>query len=180
MDAINCPGGVFAVLGNHDTHCMVPQFEELGVQVLTNESAILEVNGHPLVLSGTDDVNNFYTDGAVNTLVEAPDGVKIALVHSPELAGVAADNGFDLYLCGHTHGGQISLPGGRPILTHLHRHRDLAHGFWSMKDMRGYTSPGVGTSGMPIRFFTRPEITYLTLRASKSVNGGPIRDRRAA
>lgn len=164
VSSIHCRHGIHAVLGNHDTHIMVPHFEGLGVRVLVNESHTIDVHGHPLVLCGTDDVHNYFTEGATQALADAPEGTKVALVHSPEVASTAAESGFDLYLCGHTHGGQIALPGGWPVITHLHRHRALARGLWKVGRMRGYTSPGVGTSGIPVRYFTRPEVTRLTLR----------------
>ncbi len=168
---IQCPDGIFAVLGNHDTHEMVPHLEVLGVRVLANESSVVSSRGTRLVISGIDDVHNYYTAAAPAALADAPAGFKVALVHSPELAGVAAENGFGLYLCGHTHGGQVCLPGGRPIVTHLYQHRDLASGLWEHRGMRGYTSPGIGTSCIPVRFFTRPEITRITLRATQAGNG---------
>ena len=157
-------GSIYAVLGNHDSHDMVPAFENLGAHVLINETNIVKARGEQLILTGTDDVHNFFTENAPMALRAAPDGFKIALVHSPELAQEAADNGFDLYLCGHTHGGQICMPGGRPILTHLNRHENLSDGLWKYEEMLGYTNPGAGTSVMPIRFFKRPEITRFTLR----------------
>ena len=166
IEYIDCPDGIYAVLGNHDTHEMVVPFENMGVCMLVNETSVLSVRGQKLLLSGTDDVQCYFTNNAIRTLTTAPDGLKVALVHSPELAGIAAECDFDLYLCGHTHAGQICLPGGRPIITHLNQHHELASGRWEFKGMQGYTGPGVGTSGMPIRFFTRPEITRLTLRSS--------------
>ncbi|MGE5504702.1 MAG: metallophosphoesterase, partial [Actinomycetota bacterium] len=93
----------------------------------------------------------------------------IALVHSPELAPEAAAAGHRLYLCGHTHGGQISLPGGIPVLTHDQRRhgqvpRRLARGRWSHGAMTGITSTGAGASGIPLRFATPPEMLRITLR----------------
>ena len=61
-------------------------------------------------------------------LEAAPKGFKIALIHSAELADVAADAGFSLYLAGHTHGGQVCLPGGIPIITYMSFHWHYASG----------------------------------------------------
>ena len=86
------------------------------------------------------------------------------LIHSAELADVAADAGFSLYLAGHTHGGQICLPGGIPIITHMSCHRHYASGLWRHGSMIGYTTTGIGVSGLPVRFNTRGEAVLITLR----------------
>ena len=77
---------------------------------------------------------------------------------------MAADHGFHLYLTGHTHGGQICLPGGRPILTHLTQHRRYARGQWRHGAMQGYTSTGIGVSALPVRYNNRGEVALITLR----------------
>ena len=100
---------------------------------------------------------------AAETLEASPDGFKIALIHSPELYDLAEENGFSLYLAGHTHGGQITLANQKPIITHLHNGKQFARGLWHHNKMIGYTSNGAGTSGIPIRFNTRGEIIVFTL-----------------
>ena len=87
----------------------------------------------------------------------------IALVHSPEVADRAAIK-HDLYLTGHTHGGQICLPMRKPFATGLKRHRDLASGIWRHGNMVGYTSRGIGACVIPFRTFCPGEIVLLTLR----------------
>ena len=156
--------GVVAVLGNHDCADMVEALEGLGITVLLNESLSLERDGQALHMTGTDDVHYFHTEAARAALAAAPQGFKIALIHSAELADVAAEQGFALYLSGHTHGGQICLPGGRPILTHMSRFRRYASGLWRHGAMQGYTSTGVGISALPVRFNCRGEVVLITLR----------------
>ncbi len=114
--------------------------------------------------TGTDDVHYYYTDAARAALEAAPKGFKIALIHSAELADAAAEAGFSLYLSGHTHGGQVCLPGGLPIITHMSRHRRYASGLWRHGSMTGYTTTGIGVSGLPVRFNTRGEAVLITLR----------------
>jgi len=157
--------GTYAILGNHDSADMVEPFEALGIRVLINETHTILRNGAELHLTGTDDVHYYYTDAARQALAVAPEGFKIALIHSPELADAAAENGYELYLAGHTHGGQVCLPGGWPIITHMNRYRRYARGLWRHGDMRGYTSTGVGVSGLPVRFNTRGEVVLITLRS---------------
>ena len=119
VDAVRSRHGVLAVLGNHDPADMVQPLESLGVRVLIDETVTIEDGGETIHLTGTDNVHYFYTERAPAALREAPEGFRIALVHSPEIAGLTARAGFDLYLTGHTHGGQVCLPGGRALITHL-------------------------------------------------------------
>lgn len=161
--------GVLATLGNHDPHGIAAAMEALGFGVLVNETTTLRRGDAELHLTGTDDISNFYTDAARRALASAPAGFRIALVHSPELAPEAAAAGHALYLCGHTHGGQVCLPNRVPIATGTKRTpRERALGLWRVGDMLGYTSPGAGTSRLPIRFFSRGEVTLLTLRRGRT------------
>ncbi len=84
--------------------------------------------------------------------------------HSPERYLEAADSGYSLYLSGHTHGGQVCLPGGVALVTSATVPRRLVKGRWKYREMRGYTSRGVGTSGIAVRYFCPPEMTVVTLR----------------
>lgn len=172
VGAVEARDGILGVLGNHDCAAMAPDFEDLGIRMLINETISVSRGGEVIHLSGVDDVHYYYTPAVRGTFAAAPDGFRIALVHSPEAAGLAADAGYALYLTGHTHGGQVSLPGGRPILTHLTRHRAYARGFWRHGAMLGYTSTGAGCSVLPIRFNTRGEVTLFTLRCARAVDTG--------
>jgi uncharacterized protein len=165
VDGIRARMGVLGILGNHDDCHMVAPLEEMGVRMLINESVTLDRGDAHITLVGTDDVHYFYTDQALHAL-EAARGAafSIALVHSPELYEEAARAGVDLYLCGHTHGGQVCLPGGVPIITHLNRGRRFVRGVWQYQGMRGVTHCGTGTSGIPVRFNTRGEILVHHLR----------------
>ena len=165
--------GILATLGNHDTVFMVNPFEEMGVRVLTNETVSLTRADDAIHFTGIDDPHYYYTQMAAETLEASPDGFKIALIHSPELYDLAEENGFALYLAGHTHGGQITLANQKPIITHLHNGKHLARGLWQYNGMLGYTSSGAGTSGIPIRFNTKGEITVFKLtREQKSDEDG--------
>ena len=159
--------GFLGVLGNHDDCHMVGPLEEMGIRMLINESCDLIIDDEKIQFIGTDDVHYYYTDLALHALEVANRGFSVALIHSPELVDVAAAVGVDLYLCGHTHHGQICLPGGIPILTHLNRGREFYRGQWRVKQMQGITSAGVGTSGIPIRFNTRGELLYVHLHRSQ-------------
>lgn len=156
--------GVLGVLGNHDDCHMVPPMEAMGIRMLINESLQLTRGSGLLQVVGTDDVHYYFTDQAVHALEAARSACTVALVHSPEAYDIAAELGVDLYLCGHTHAGQVCLPGGIAVIKHLSRGRRLYRGTWRHRGMLGVTNAGVGTSGVPVRFNTRGEILALTLR----------------
>ena len=163
--AMNVRAGVYGVLGNHDSWRMVAPLESIGMRMLVNEHLTIDTGAAALHLVGLDDIHAFYTEHADQALRAAPDGFRILLVHTPEIAGAAADSGYDLYLAGHTHGGQICLPSGRPILTALDANRRLASGRWRIGAMHGYTNRGLGIGGLPIRINCPAEIALLRLRS---------------
>jgi predicted MPP superfamily phosphohydrolase len=151
---------VYAVLGNHDAVEMVPILEKGGIQVLLNEHIELNFKGEKIVLVGVDDPHYYETDNLEKALENVPaDRFKILLAHSPEICRKAAFSGIDLYLCGHTHGGQICLPGGRPILINTKCPHRFRSGLWTYEEMLGYTSVGAGTSSVNVRFNCPPEIS---------------------
>ena len=164
VDAVDARDGVCAVLGNHDTHRMSEAFEKMGITFLINETVSIYRGKEKIAVTGLDDPHLYLTDQAVEALHTPNDGFKIALVHSPELYDVAADCGFDLYLCGHTHGGQICLPSGTPLVTHLKHGRQFFRGLWKHAEMTGYTNPGAGVVSLPLRYNTQSEIALITLR----------------
>jgi predicted MPP superfamily phosphohydrolase len=158
-----------AVLGNHDPAAMVGALERQGFEVLLNRTVALRRGGERLIVTGLDDPHSFYTEGAhaaLNDPTIESSSFRIALVHSAEMADHAARAGYALYLCGHTHGGQVCLPGGKPLVTHLARCRLGARGLWRWGDMTGYTTTGLGISGPPMRFNCPGEAALLTLRRS--------------
>lgn len=169
LGAVRSRDGRLAVLGDHDPADVVEALESRDIRVLTNDSVNLDRADQRIVITGLDDVHRFYTDEAREALIAQREGFRVALVHSPEVADLAADAGYSLYLCGHTHGGQICLPGGRPIVTLLTRCRFAAAGLWRLRDMMGYTSRGIGVAAPPVRFNCRGEAVVITLRRSNDL-----------
>ena len=163
--------GFLGILGNHDTCHMVAPMEDLGIKVLINESYRINKDGDSIQFIGTDDVHYYYTDQALHALEEAGPGFSIALVHSPELYDVATEMGIDLYLCGHTHAGQVCLPGGMPIIKHLNCGKEFYRGYWRHHNLQGVTNWGAGTSGMPVRFNTQGEALILRLHRGEMGDG---------
>lgn len=162
--SVNAHHGLYGVLGNHDGASVTPVLETAGIRMLINESTTIDREGARLSITGTDDPHYFQTEANEAALAGAPEGFKIALIHTAEVADRAAAHGVRLYLAGHTHGGQVCLPGGRPILTRLHRFRRYALGKWRHGEMQGYTTAGVGSSPPAVRFNSRAEVALITLR----------------
>lgn len=183
VEEVAAGDGSLAVLGNHDCHEMVEPLEEVvGVRVLTNEQVEVARDGETITLLGFDDPYRFYSASSrrfaamlASQFAASEPGpcrgapFRIMLVHTPDLAEEAARLGCALYLCGHTHGGQICLPGGRPIVQHLHKETRLGRGLWRRRQMVGYTSLGAGVAGsLPIRLFAPAEITLFRLRRARA------------
>lgn len=151
---------VYGVLGNHDSIQMVPGLEDMGVRMLLNESVIIEQGDDHFHLVGVDDAHYFQADNIKKATAEVPHHeCSVLLSHTPEIYRPAAEAKFDLMLSGHTHGGQICLPGSIPITIDSRLPRSMASGSWTYKNMTGYTSVGVGSSVVPVRFNCPPEIT---------------------
>lgn len=158
-------GPVYAILGNHDSLRMVPFIEKLGITVLLNESVALKRDGSRIHLAGIDDPHYYQLDNFAKAAANIPpEEVSILLSHSPEAYRLAAHASFDLMLSGHTHGGQICLPGGIALMTNADCPRRFCRGAWRYHAMQGYTSTGSGASVVGVRFNCPPEITLHHLR----------------
>jgi predicted MPP superfamily phosphohydrolase len=152
-------GPVYAVLGNHDFIDMVEPLERLGMRFLVNESVPLVRPGGSVHLVGVDDPNIYATHDLARALRGVPaDGVKILLSHSPVIYREAAAHGIQAVLAGHTHGGQVCLPGGGILVHNDSSPRRMLRGAWRAGTLQGYTSVGTGACGLPVRFNCPPEV----------------------
>jgi uncharacterized protein len=162
---------VCGILGNHDTIRMVPGLEAMGIQMLLNESKAFSRGNQAIYLAGIDDAHCYRVHDIAKVASQIPsDGFSILLSHTPEIFHEAAVAGFDLMLSGHTHGGQICLPGGIPITLDAVLPRHMGAGPWQFGKMQGYTSVGAGSCILPVRFNCPPEITLHVLRCSPRAN----------
>ena len=158
-------GPIYGVLGNHDTILMVPGLEQMGVRMLLNEAERIERGGERIHLAGVDDAHFYRMDNIEKAAETIPhDEFSILVTHTPEIYRQAAHADFDVLLSGHTHGGQICLPGGIPITLSAVLPRGLGSGAWRHHEMVGYTAVGAGSSVVPVRFNCPPEITLHELR----------------
>jgi len=157
----------YGVLGNHDTICMLPGLEEMGIRMLINEHEVIKHNNECIYLAGIDDAHFYRADNIEKAVSGIPsDKFSILLSHTPEIYRQAALADFSLLLSGHTHGGQICLPGRIPITLDSVLPRHMGSGPWRHRDMIGYTSVGAGSSVVPVRFNCPPEITLHYLQSS--------------
>lgn len=151
---------IYAILGNHDSIQMVPVLEKMGIQMLVNESVVLERDGAHLYLVGIDDPHYYRADNLEKACQNVPyDAVSILLSHSPEMYRHAAHAEFNVMLCGHTHGGQVCLPGRVPLMCNVKAPRTFCSGVWKYRELIGYTSSGTGVSIVDVRINCPPEIT---------------------
>jgi uncharacterized protein len=165
---LQAPLGVVAVLGNHDSWygraSIIRALEAAGATVLWNQHVVKKRPGGRFVIAGlADDLTG--SPDVAQALAEAPAIDTIVLSHSPDpfpdLQAPAA-----LMLAGHTHCGQVSVPFlGRPI-TFSRAAQRYACGRTDEGGRVLYTTAGIGTSILPVRFQNPPEIVLLTLRAA--------------
>lgn len=160
---INRP--VYAVLGNHDSLRMAPGIEALDIRLLLNESITIRHGNSRIHVAGIDDPHYFGTDNLERAIQGiADDDVTLLLAHSPEIFRQATHAGFDILLCGHTHGGQFRLPGNVALTYNARCPRHYCAGAWQHRHLRGYTSVGTGSSIVDLRFNCQPEVTLHRLQ----------------
>ena len=179
LPEIQAKDGIIAVLGNHDCLEMIEPLADAGLTVLLNDSQAIERNGEKIWIVGVDDPHYFKCHDLKLAFTGVPTGsFRIFLAHSNEIYREAAAYHPQLYLCGHTHGGQIQVPLLGPIFTHSSAPRSLFYGPWTYQQMLGYTSCGVGVSGAPVRFSTQGEVLLITLRSDRDRSAPPADDQR--
>jgi len=167
LSQLNSVHGVYAILGNHDywtdAEVVKQGLEEKGISVLKNEGVQIVVGRDILYLAGLDDGWDGKPD--VDTALSTwSDGMPtIMLLHEPDFWDLyKSDPRIDLQLSGHSHGGQVRLPGyGALILPDYGRKYD--DGLYHFNDRYLYVNRGIGVVPPPVRFNCRPEVTEITL-----------------
>jgi uncharacterized protein len=169
---LTAPLGAFAVFGNHDHYtgdvaAVSRFFESCGVRVLNNDAIALSRGGARIALAGIDDWNIGRPDlekALARASVVAPDAPVVLISHNPDAFPEAAARGVALTLSGHTHGGQVRIP-GRPVLVKMSRYR-LDDGRYEHDGAQIVVSRGLGVCGLPIRVACAPEAVLVTLKAA--------------
>jgi predicted MPP superfamily phosphohydrolase len=169
LGGLNCPIR-YGCLGNHDvavgSTLIRNHMEANGISMLVNQFVPLERGGQQLILGAVDDI----TFGKPNVLLATPGASEVPVLlmaHEPDFAAVLArlvpERRIDLILSGHTHGGQIRIPGIGPLaLPPMGRMFPEGHYFVGSSQL--YVNRGIGTVGVPFRLNCVPEITLATLR----------------
>ena len=166
ISSISSRHGIVGVLGNHDVAEIAFGLEELGVRMLVNEALEIRRRNESLWLAGIDDPFDYRCDDLKAALANVPhQGFKILLAHTPDLFEPAAKAGVALYLCGHTHAGQIRLPGIGSLKHNSKSPREYSFGHWEYGQMQGYTTAGVGCSALRVRYNCPPEAVLIELNA---------------
>jgi predicted MPP superfamily phosphohydrolase len=165
---VHAPLGKFGVFGNHDLRANRPVIADAmakaGVRMLVNEVVRLPAPHDDVSIIGFDDPIRGAPRGE---LLDTVGGVRILLMHAPDGLLAAGDRHFDLAVAGHTHGGQIVMPGGvMPYLPHGALSREYPVGVYHLEPDGARTllvSRGVGCSTVPIRFGCASEVHLITV-----------------
>lgn len=167
LAGLNAKYGVFSTLGNHDywldADVITAAMESAGLPVLINQGLSIQHGKGTIYIAGLDDGWSGKPD--LNKTLDRADPAEpvILLCHEPDLADrYSLDGRVNVQLSGHTHGGQIRIPGiGALILPYLGRKYDL--GLYRVNDMLLYTNRGLGVISEPVRLNCPPEISQFIL-----------------
>jgi predicted MPP superfamily phosphohydrolase len=173
VGGLTAPWGAFAVFGNHDHYTgdlagVSRFFEANGVRVLNNDAVALSRGGARIALAGIDDWNIGRPDldlAIARSGEVAPAAPVVLISHNPDASLEASARGVALTLSGHTHGGQVRIP-GRPVLVRMSRFR-LDEGRFEHAGAHIVVSRGLGVSGIPLRIACAPEALLVTLRVAR-------------
>ena len=169
---LKADAGVYGCMGNHEQFANATDYTEaaaarVGIRFLRGRSQALRFGAATLNLVGVDyQPKNWggrrYLPGA-ERLVE-PGAVNILLSHNPDVFPVAARQGYNLLLAGHTHGGQVNLEILDQAINPARFQTPYTYGLYRSSTAAAYVTRGIGTIGLPTRIGAPPEITVLRLR----------------
>ncbi len=165
LSPLTAPHGVFAILGNHDDEREMPAaLTARGIEVLTDARTHREIAGEGLELVGL----KFWTRRATDVIrvLSGTMGPAILLAHDPRRLIEAVALNLPVILSGHTHGGQIILPGLGAVAA---RKFPIASGLLTRENTSLFVSRGVGTVYVPFRLNCPPEIAVLTLQRQSQI-----------
>jgi predicted MPP superfamily phosphohydrolase len=169
LEALTAPLGVFAVLGNHDYWHGVAETRDgmkaAGATELTNAGVWVKRGADRFRLAGVDDLWTGRSDIKAALGDATRDDACLLISHNPDFAEKLSDPRVGLVLSGHTHGGQVVFPTGAPFVPSAYGQKYL-HGLVQAPETLVYVSRGLGTSGLPVRIASRPEINLIKLRTA--------------
>jgi predicted MPP superfamily phosphohydrolase len=168
LSALKAPLGVYGVLGNHDYWHGVGDtkagMKAAGIRELTNRGVWVTKGSERFRLAGVDDLWTGRADVAAALGEAEREDACLLVSHNPDIAETLRDPRVGLVLSGHTHGGQVVFPTGAPFVPSAYGQKYL-RGLVEAPETRVYVSRGLGTSGLPVRYGSRPEINVITLTA---------------
>jgi predicted MPP superfamily phosphohydrolase len=158
--------GAAAILGNHDGDLLGPPLASLNLTLLDHRRLALRSGSATLEFIGVAGVDRKDFDPVFLRSLgrKGPGTVRIALSHYPDLIRRSRFLEADLFLAGHTHGGQICLPGAIPIARHDSLPAKLISGIHWVYDTWLVVNPGIGFSGFPVRLFCPAQVIEIRLR----------------
>jgi predicted MPP superfamily phosphohydrolase len=169
LSALTAPLGVYGVLGNHDYWHGVAEtragMKSAGVTELTNAGVWVTKGSDRFRLAGVDDLWTGRSDVSAALGEATRDDACLLVSHNPDLAEVLREPRVGLMLSGHTHGGQVVFPTGAPFVPSRYGQKYL-RGLVKAPRTTVYVSRGLGTSGVPVRIASRPEINLITLKSA--------------
>lgn len=154
-------------IGKVDMEGFSAHLEKAGYIILRNNNVKLDLKGQTLWLIGVDDPHTG-RDNLAKAMQGVGEGPKVLLAHSPEIIDDAVREGIDLVLVGHTHGGQVRLPGAGNIIVNVRPgYEEYLRGLYKVGRTQMYVNRGIGTTRLPMRLFVPPEIAVFDLQQAR-------------
>lgn len=165
IQGLRATSGIYAILGNHDPDVVRPHVAEMGVRFVSNRRAVVPAGRGEIELIGLPGLSRHELDmGFIHGLPAKTLGVpRVVLCHYPDLFCAARHLEPDIYLAGHTHGGQICMPSGKPILRHDVMPPRFCKGVHRIDKTWFAVSNGFGFTSLPVRLFCPAEVVEFTL-----------------
>jgi predicted MPP superfamily phosphohydrolase len=168
---LRAEAGVLGCLGNHEIyaraeHYVATQARQVGIEFLRQQAKVLQFGSARISFAGVDyqKMHAHYLVGAERMIV--PGIPNVLLSHNPDVFPVAAAQGYDLTIAGHTHGGQVDIEILHEHLNVARYFTDYVRGLYEEGKSSVYVSSGIGTIGVPVRLGAPPEVSLLRLCAT--------------
>jgi predicted MPP superfamily phosphohydrolase len=159
--------GKYAILGNHDGDLLGPMLEGWGLTMINGRTRRLSINGAPIDLVGLLGVSRRdLTDEFIHRVPAHEPGVlRIVMSHYPDAVRRIGSIKADVVLAGHTHGGQLCFPNGRPLMTHDTLPKSMCQGVHRINNTWLIIGRGLGFSSWPLRTFCPAEVIEVGFEA---------------
>jgi predicted MPP superfamily phosphohydrolase len=171
LSRLRADAGVLGCLGNHEVYARCEKYvaaegRRMGIEFLRQQAKVLQFGGARINLAGVDyqKMHSKYLVGAERMIV--PGVLNVLLSHNPDVFPVAAAQGYDLTIAGHTHGGQVDVEILHQHLNVARYYTDYVRGLYQVGNSSVYVSNGIGTIGVPVRLGAPPEVSLLRLCAT--------------